>query len=384
MTPPHGPACSALSDLLTPIPYPMPALINPSRPCALPADARALLARWGLSSATLLTTDRQSPKLRHGQARARAVILYPLPARSLAEAINPDNPAGGPRSFVPSLFALAEAHGLTQKARSYNACPWATAGCGGAGGACLAWAGHAGMGSPEKNPIVAARGRRTLARLDNPEAFGRAVFWSVLRHLLRARRDRLPLAARLRGTDDFPWHRHAVPISEAEAEAIAARYGVDVTPGEATMAARLAAVPELRPYEYSAAPVDGPLGLISQRDAGPVDVTSSFKPDRLTGCADAMAALRAGFRLAVPVRVKRGAPLPSALTLTVAGDQITVPTVDGDAGGDHRWTDPHGVAVLLRLKNARGCGPEADAFSLAAHGMPQHLPDGSALLTWPD
>ena len=108
----------------------MPAPINPSAPGAMPADARALLTRWGLSSATVLTTDRQSPKLRHGQARARSVILYTLPARSLAEAINPDNPAGGPRSFIPELFALAEAHGLTQKARAYNGCPWATAGCG--------------------------------------------------------------------------------------------------------------------------------------------------------------------------------------------------------------------------------------------------------------
>ena len=361
----------------------MPALINPSAPGAMPADARTLLNRWGLSSATLLTTDRQSPKLRHGQALARSVILYTLPAQSLAEAINPDNPAGGPRSFVPELFSLAEMHGLTQKARSHNGCPWASAGCG-AGGACLAWAGHAGMGSPEKNPIVAARGRRTLARLADPEAFGRAVFFSVLRHLLRARRAGLPLACRMRGTDDHPWHRHAVPISEPEAEAIAQRYGVDVTPGEAiTMAARLAALPELRPYEYSAAPVEGPLGLAAQRASG-VDVTSSFKPDRRTGCADAVAALRHGFRLAVPVRVRKGAPLPSALTLTVAGDSITVPTVDGDTGGDHRWADPHGVAVLLRLKNSRGCGPEADAFSLAAHGMPQHLADGSALLTWPD
>ena len=66
------------------------------------------------------------------------------------------------------------------------------------------------------------------------------------------------------------------------------------------------------------------------------------------------------------------------------GESITVPTVDGDAEGDHRWADEHGVAVLLRLKNARGCGPDADAFSLAAHGMPQHLADGSALLTWSD
>jgi hypothetical protein len=356
--------------------------INPSRPGAMPPDARDLLQRFGLSSATLLTTDRQSPKLSKGQALGRSVILYTLPAASLGEAINPDNSAGGPRSFVPSLFALAEAHGLTQAARAHNGCPWATQGCGGAGGACLAWSGHAGMGSPENNPIVAARGRRTLARLADPEAFGRAVFWSVLRHLLRARRDALPLAVRLRGTDDYPWHRHAVPVSEAEAQAIAARYGVDVIPGVETMAARLAALPELRPYEYSAAPVEGPLGLIAQRDGGPVDVTSSFKPDAPTPCRRGIDSLRQGFRLAVPVRINRGDPLPTHFTLTTGGESITVPTVDGDAGGDHRWADPHGVAVLLRLKTVRSAGPEADAFSLAAHGLPQHLADGLAMLTW--
>ena len=349
----------------------------------MPPRERHHLQKFGLSSATVFTTDRQSPKLKKGQALARAVIFYPLPAMSLGEALNPNNPVGGPRSFVPELFALAEAYGLTQKARAYNGCPWATAGCGGAGGACLAWSGHAGIGSPEKNPIVAARGRRTLARLADPEAFGRAVFWSVLRHLLRARRDGLPLAVRLRGTDDHPWHRHAVPISEPEAGGIAQRYGVDVTPGVETMAARLAAVPELRPYEYSAAPVAGPLGLIAQRAAG-VDVTSSFKADRRTAAADGIAAIRAGFRLAVPVALRKGDPVPSHLTLAAGGEAVTVPTVDGDAGGDHRWADPHRVAVILRTKRSRGAGPEADAFSLAAHGLPQYLADGHVLLSWPD
>ncbi len=362
----------------------MPTLIDPSAPGAMPPRERLHLQKFGLTSVNVFTTDRQSPKLKNGRPRGHALMLYTLPAGSLGEAINPDNPAGGPRSFVPELFALAETHGLSQAARAYNGCPGATQGFGGAGGACLAWSGHAGMGSPEKNPIVAARGRRTLARLADPEVFGRAVFWSVLRHLLRARRDALPLAVRLRGTDDYPWHRHAVPISEPEADAIACRYGVDVTPGADTMAARLAALPELRPYEYSAAPVAGPLGLIAQRDAGPVDVTSSFKPDAPTACRRGIDSLRNGFRLAVPVRMRKGAPLPSAFTLTVAGDSITVPTVDGDAGGDHRWADPNAVAVLLRLKTVRSAGPEADAFSLAAHGLPQHLTDGSVQLTWPD
>ena len=354
----------------------MPALINPSRPCAVPADARALLQRFGLTTATLLTSDRQSPKLSKGQAEARAVILHHLPARALAAAITPATDGATPaRSFVPALFELAEAHGLTAAARRHDGCPWATSGC---AMGCLNWSGHGGLNVS----VAAARGRRTLALLADPAAYGRAVLWSVLRHLLRARRDGLPLAVRLRGTDDHPWHRHAVPISEAEAEAIAARYGVDVAPGVETMAARLAALPELRSYEYSKAPTAGPLGLIAQRDAG-ADVTASFAADRATAAADGIAAIRAGFRLAVPVALRKGDPVPSLLTLAAGGEAVTVPAIDGDAS-DHRWADPHGVAVILRTKRSRGAGPEADAFSLAAHGLPQYLADGYAVLTWPD
>ena len=354
----------------------MPALINPSRPCAVPADARALLQRFGLTTATLLTSDRQSPKLSKGQAEARAVILHHLPARSLAAAITPATDGATPaRSFIPCLLELAERERVTAAARRHDACPWATSGC---AMGCLNWSGHGGLNVS----VAAARGRRTLALLADPAAYGRAVLWSVLRHLLRSRRDGLPLAVRLRGTDDHPWHRHAVPISEAEAEAIAARYGVDVAPGVQTMAARLAALPELRPYEYSKAPTAGPLGLIAQRDAG-ADVTASFATDRATAAADGIAAIRAGFRLAVPVALRKGDPVPSHLTLAAGGEAVTVPATDGDAS-DHRWADPHGVAVILRTKRSRGAGPEADAFSLAAHGLPQYLADGHAMLTWPD
>ena len=267
-------------------------------------------------------------------------------------------------------------NGLVAAARRHDGCPWATSGC---AMGCLNWSGHGGLNVS----VAAARGRRTLALLADPAAYGRAVLWSVLRHLLRARRDGLPLAVRLRGTDDHPWHRHAVPISEAEAEGIAQRYGVDVAPGVETMAARLAALPELRPYEYSKAPTAGPLGLIAQRDAGPVDVTASFAADRATAAADGIAAIRAGFRLAVPVALRKGDPVPSRLTLTAGGESITVPAIDADVS-DHRWADPHGVACILRTKRSRGAGPEADAFSLAAHGLPQYLADGSVLLTWPD
>lgn len=351
--------------------------INRFSPGALPDDCADLLPRFGLSVANLLTSDRQNAKLNKGRAVARSVILHHPPARWLSLAITPDNPhPTAARAFNPGLLELAEREGITAAIHAHNGCPWATAGCGGVGGGCLAFSGRSGMGQT----VSAARGRRLMAYLKNPATYGRAVFYSVLRHLLTARRDGLPLAVRLRGTDDLPWHRHAVEISSSEAVAIRDRYGVDIEPGVATMAARLAAIPELRPYEYSAAPVDGPLGLIAQREH--VDVTSSFKADRATACADGLAAVEAGFRLALPVAVRRGGALPFAVTLSAGGRQLTIPAVDGDRH-DHRWNDPHGVAVLLRTKASRGSDPTvASRFSLAAHGRPQYLADGSVQLFW--
>ena len=366
----------------------MPALIHRDAPGAVPADVRDHLARFGLTLRGLLTTDRSNPKLGKGADLAPALILHHLPARALARAITP-GPEGptAPRSFVPALLELAEREGLTGAARRHNGCPWASGGC---AMGCLNWAGHGGLNVT----VAAARGRRTLAMLAGVNTYGRAVLWATLRHHRAAVDAGQLLSLRLRGTDEGPacgWHHLPVRISTAEAVAIRDRYGVDLAAGVAPMADRLAALPMLRWMEYSKAGLSGPLGLIAQRDAG-ADITASFAADRATACADGLAALDAGFRLAVPVRMRKGDPIPSAVTLratipSASGGRsvctVTVPTVDGDRH-DHRWADPHGVAVILRTKRSRGAGPEADGFSLAAHDQPQHLADGSVQLAWPD
>jgi|9_EtaG_2_1085328.scaffolds.fasta_scaffold21929_2 hypothetical protein len=363
--------------------------IHPYAPRGIPSDVADLMARFGLNVRELLTTDRQSAKLRHGVAIARAVILYHMPARALAAAITPDNDANGAacRSFIPSLLELAEREQLTARALAWNGCPWATAGCGGDGGGCLNFSGHGGMAG-NGNAVQAARGRRTLCMISNPETYGRAVFWAVLRHLRAARRDGLPLSVRLRGTDEGPaigWHRLRVTLSSAESRSIADRYGVDAIPGALTMAERLASVPDLHGYEYSKAPLDGPLGLLAQRQH--CDITASFKADSAMACHDGLAALQNGFRLAVPVAVKRGDPLPVGLTLSHGGQSVTVSTVDGDLH-DHRWMDGQGsdaVAVMLRTKKSAGSvASVADLFSLQPHDRPQRLADGTVRLAWAD
>lgn len=335
----------------------------------LPVDVAAYLSRHGLILADVLTDS--NPKLAKGAAIARAVIHHTLPGRALAAAINPGNGATvAPRAYLPTLAARAEALGLTDKARRHNACPWATVGC---SDACLAWAGHGGL-SPD---VAACRGRRTLAMIDQPETYGRAMIWAIARQSQRAQADGLPLAVRLRGTDDQPWHLLRLSVSLAEAVSIRRRFGLLIANGEGQTIAQLMApaVTEgsLKLYEYSKAPLDGPLGLRAQWAAG-WDTTASFAGDRPTAARDAMAAIQAGFRLAVPIAIAKGAPIPQSLTLHHGGQSITLATVDGDAT-DHRWADPGAVAVILRGKRSRGTDSNVAGFILPLM-QSIALPDG--------
>jgi hypothetical protein len=341
-------------------------------PVRLPQDVQSLLARFGLTLDGLLTEGLSNAKLAKGAALAWPVILHHLPAKALAQAVAGAKPGPtAPRSRIDGLYQLAERENVLSLALAHNGCPWASAGC---AAGCLAWAGHGGMSAT----VAAARARRTLAYLADPAAYGRAVLWAIARAWGRAQAKGLPLAVRLRGTDDLAWHLQRVTVSPAEAQALARRYGLPVAPGRGQTlpeALSLAPAGSLQWYDYSAAPVSGPLGLQAQASAG-FDVTCSLKADRPGGIAHALQAIAAGFRLAVPVALPKGAALPRTLWLAASASPEDLPVrllcIDGDST-DHRWADPagpqpggsDGVAVILRTKRSRGKGPEADAFSLA-------------------
>ena len=340
-------------------------------PARLPADVASLLARFGLTLDGLLTEGLSNAKLAKGAALAWPVILHHLPAKALAQAVAGAKPGPtAPRSRIDGLQALAERENVLSLALAHNGCPWASAGC---AAGCLAWAGHGGMSAT----VAAARARRTLAYLADPAAYGRAVLWAIARAWGRAQTKGLPLAVRLRGTDDLAWHLQRVTVSPVEAQALARRYGLPVAPGRGqTLAEALSLAPagSVRLYEYSKAPTTGPQGLQAQRSAG-WDVTASLAADRPGGIHSALQAVAAGFRLAVPVALPKGAALPVALLLSSDGSATTtvrLACIDGDST-DHRWADPagpqpggfDGVAVILRTKQSRGRGPEAAAFSLA-------------------
>lgn len=342
----------------------------------LPSDVAAYLKRHGLELADILTDS--NPKLAKGAAIARAVIHHTLPGRALAAAINPGNDAKvAPRAYLPTLAARCLALGLTQKALRHNACPWATAGC---SDACLTWAGHGGL----SQDVAACRGRRTLAMIDNPETYGRAMVWAIARQWQRAQTDGLPLAVRLRGTDDQPWHLLRLSVTLAEAITIRRRFGLLIVNGDGLTIAQIlaSAVAEgsCHLYEYSKAPTNGPLGLRAQWAAG-WDVTASLAGDRATAARDAMAAVLAGFRLAVPIAIAKGAPIPAYVTISHGGQSVTLPTVDGDVT-DHRWNDPHDVAVILRGKRSRGADPNVAGFILPNVNTFITLADGTVHLTY--
>ena len=339
-------------------------------PLGLPADAAALLQRFSLSLDGLLTAGASSPKLSKGDKVAASVILHHLPARSLSSAVyGSEDAATAPRSRLAGLELLAARNGISALVAGHNGCPWASKGC---SAGCLAWAGHGGISTT----VAAARARRTMAFVWGHGPYALAVLWAIGRAYAAAQRKGQPLAYRLRGTDDLPWHSIRFNLSPTEAATFARRFGLPVVPGIGTTipeALQLAAPGTLQPYEYSAAPLRGPLGLLAQRAAG-IDTTCSLKADRPGGLADAAEAVDAGFRVAVPVAIRKGQPLPPVLMLRPSADGpiLRLLTVDGDLT-DHRWLDPqgpqpggfNGVAVMLRTKVSRGRGPAAAAFSLA-------------------
>jgi len=360
---PRARAIQAAAPARVVAPGPLARKVAPAR---LPADVVALLQRFSLSMESLLTVGASNAKLAKGAALAWPVILHHLPARSLAAALlGPEAGSTAPRSRLPGLADLAKATGTLALGMAHNGCPWASKGC---ADGCLAWAGHGGMGTVP----AAARARRTLAYLADSPAYSRAILWAIARAYRQAQAKGLPLAVRLRGTDDLAWHLQRLTVSPAESVSLARRYGLPVAPGQGqTLAEALSLAPagSIRLYEYSKAPVDGPLGLQAQRSAG-WDVTASLAADRADGALAAIRAVEAGFRLAVPVALPKGAALPAVLIIERGPLAVDLACIPGD-DTDHRWSDPSGphlgcdgVAVILRTKISRGRGLAAEGFSL--------------------
>jgi hypothetical protein len=351
-----------------------PLTLSPSRtnaPLQIPSDVKALLASFDLTLDSILTIS--NPKLAK-TIGARSVIHHALPHRGLAIAINPGTVARtAPRGYLPGLRAVAERHGMIETAQRHNGCLSATPGC---VALCLNDAGHGGLSAA----CAACRGRRTLAMIADPVTYTRAMVWALARESANATVDGVPLAFRLCGTDETPWFRMRTSLSLHEAQTLKRRFHVDAVagPGQtiADVFAPMIADGRMIPYEYLKARVDHADGPLAWLAAGWRDITASFAADRFSACNDAVQALDAGLRVAVPIAWPKGETLPTRAVITLTnGVRRAVPCVDGDQS-DARWRDPARCVVLLREKVARGADRTVRNGFMLPHRFRHTLADG--------
>jgi hypothetical protein len=300
-----GPAAPA------PAPAPAPARVAPGplarkvAPAHLPAEGGRLLGRFELTLDSILTTGLSNTKIGKGAALAHSAIFHGLPARQLSTAVHGaiDAPVAA-RGRLEAVRRLALANGLGASVQSLNACPWASAGC---RDGCLVFSGRNAMGTAP----AACKARRSLARLWAPNVFSVVLLWAIAREYAKAQRLGLPLSLRLKGTDDLPHHLQRFNLSQTEAAILSRRYGLPAIPGWGTTLPEVLQFAmgdgSIRWYEYTKAPLHGSQGMAELQGCG-IDVTASLAADRQGGARAATGAIRAGFRLAVPLDVKRGPP----------------------------------------------------------------------------
>ena len=316
----------------------MPYLSTPRRPVRLPADVAAHLAAVQMKLPDVLTVT--NPKTKDN------AIRHNLPGRTLAKACRLDADGSIPaRGHLPALRELAASLGVLDKALAVDFCPFATPAC---REACLNWAGRGGLG----DVVALARGRRSISMLLDPVADARATLFSIAWHHRRAAAAGRRLACRLAGTDEGAnWHRLRVPVSVADAQLLSHRFGLTVAPTDgATLGEILRDSVTL--YDYS----KGNLSHLQAKRSAGWDVTASFRTDAPDAVAHALSVAPA-FRLAVPVAIRKGEPIPKMLTLSQGDQSLTLPCVDGDATDD-RFRDPDRLtAVVLSAKRSRGANP---------------------------
>ena len=363
---------SSPSLLSAPSALPSFSRLSSARAPRLPAELRSFLALFGLTVDSLLTYGEANTKIAKGSELAFSALLHLLPDRSLARALTPDSHESPIRSELPGLRALAAELGLLEKALSVTLCPFSSDAC---RELCLAFSGRGGISLP----VASCRARRSLAFLYNRDLFLKCLLWAAGLCYRKARKASLLFACRLNGTQELPWHTYRLLLSEEEASLFSALFGSPIAAGLASLPDRLSGLPDCAPYDYSKAPLSW---LQGARSSG-VHVTASLAADRQGGSRDAINAVLAGFSLAVPILLPKGAPLPSELWLSDSrGRELRLLCIDGDLN-DLRMHDPlppsgfHGVAPLLRLKRSRGSDPlAAPRFALAPSLESQALHGG--------
>ena len=336
-----------------------------------PNDIKRLYDDYQLSISGVMTGAASNAKIAKN-ARADmppAVILHHLADRQILAAINPDNAAETiNRQYIKELADLSKKFNLTNKLKNYTGCRYSSEGC---RRSCLVYSGRSNI----FKAVQYARGRRTLAAIDRPATYARGLIYSIGHHYKKAGG---ALSVRLKGTDENNLHFKKINLSIKEINNINSYYGLNINYSDKPrFISEIFKNDSIIWYEYSKAP----LKYLNRLKALGVDVTASLVADRPTGAADAITAINAGYRLAVPVTLNKADRIPRRLIISDnAGRRVDIAARSGDLY-DYRPADPQKCAVILKAKKSAG-GDILSAFFIADKIGRQHIGGGTIELIY--
>ena len=298
-----------------------------------------------------------------------AVILHHLPDKQINAVINSDNAADTlNRQYIAELSELSKKFNLTNKLKNYTGCAYSSEGC---RRSCLVFSGRSNI----FKAVQYARGRRTLAAIDRPTAYARGLIYSIAYHYKKAGG---ALSVRLKGTDENNIHFKKINLSINEINNINSYYGLNIIYSDKPrFISEIFKNDSIIFYEYSKAP----LTYLNRLKALGVDVTASLVADRPTGAADAVTAINAGYRLAVPVTLNKADRIPRRVIISDnTGRRVDIAARSGD-NYDYRPADPQKCAVILKAKKSAG-GDILSAFFVADKLGRQHIGGGTIELIY--
>ena len=336
-----------------------------------PNDIKKLFKDYSLSISGLMTGATSNAKISKNLSAAMppAVILHHLPDKQINAVINSDNAAETiNRQYIAELSDLSKKFNLTNKLKNYTGCNWSSAGC---RKSCLVFSGRSNI----FKAVQYARGRRTLAAIDRPTAYARGLVFSIAHHYKKAGG---ALSVRLKGTDENNLHFKRIFLTIPEVNTLNSYYGLNIIYSDKPrVISEIFKNDSIIWYEYSKAPTN----YLNRLKALGVDVTASLVADRPTGAADAISAVNAGYRLAVPVTLNKADRIPRRVIISDnIGRRVDIAARTGDLY-DYRPADPQKCAVILKAKKSAG-GDILSAFFVADKVGRQHIGGGTIELIY--
>ena len=321
-----------------------------------PKDIKQLFADYSLSISGLMTGAASNAKISKNLKFDNippAVILHHLPDKQISAVINKDNAAESiNRQYIEKLAELSKNFNLTDKLKTYTGCAYSSSGC---RRSCLVFSGRSNI----FKAVQYARGRRTLAAIDRPAEYVRGLIYSIGHHYKKQAGG--ALSVRLKGTDENNLHFKKVLLSVNEINNINSYYGLNVNYSDKPrFISEIFKNDSIIFYEYSKAPIN----YLKRLTALNIDITASLVADRPTGAADAITAINAGYRLAVPIALNKAGHIPRRLIISDNnGRRVNIKCYSGD-NYDYRPADPQKCAVILKAKKSAG-GDILSAFFIA-------------------